>query len=106
MPRQGADGEAQNAPLLAQPGLGQPRTQRRFAAGQRLFQRQAGPAGFRLARAPQRAGGMQIENRQTRVLALGLTGREEAAAVGERQQVAGLGTVPTAVGDPRSQQLG
>ncbi|MNI53676.1 hypothetical protein D3C73_1085250 [compost metagenome] len=48
---------------------------------------------------------MQIENRQARVAALGFACREKAAAVGERQQVTDLGTLPGAIGDAGGQHL-
>ncbi|MNH02266.1 hypothetical protein D3C79_614990 [compost metagenome] len=48
---------------------------------------------------------MQVENRQARVGTFRLTRREETAAVGERQQVADLGSGPATVSDTRSQQL-
>ncbi|MNY25472.1 hypothetical protein D3C86_1592570 [compost metagenome] len=48
---------------------------------------------------------MQIENRQARVAALGLTGRKKTAAIGKRQQVTDLGMLPGTVGNTRGQYL-
>ncbi|MCY1290293.1 hypothetical protein D9M68_330090 [compost metagenome] len=103
MPRQAADGEAQDAPFVRHSRFGEPVAQGRLGIGNALLQRLAEACRGRLARAPERAGGMQVELCQARIAAFLRSGGEEAAAIGEGQQVADLGLVPGAGGYPFGQ---
>ena len=105
MPCQAANREPQNTPFVIHARLGQPMTKCLLPLAHGIFQLRGGAACGGTALAPHRAGRMQVENRQTWVGAFRLTGREEATAVGERQQVADLGLRPATFGDTCSQHL-
>src|SRR5689334_18866970 len=105
MPRQPANGQPQDATFVAHTGVNQPITQIRFARGDCLLQFMDSPRRRRVTFAPLWAGRVQVENRQTRVTALGFTCREETAAVSERQQIADLSTLPGTIGDACRQHL-
>ncbi|MCY1380251.1 hypothetical protein D9M69_680530 [compost metagenome] len=105
MPRQPANGQPQDATFVAHTGVNQPIAKVCFARGDCLLQFMDNTRGRRVTFAPLRAGRVQIENRQARVAALGFACREKAAAVGERQQIAHLGTLPGAIGNSCGQHL-
>jgi len=72
MPRQPANGQSQNATFLAHAGIHQPIAQVGLTGSNRLLQRMGCTAGWRIAFAPLRSGGVQIEDRQARVAAFSL----------------------------------
>src|SRR5690554_6314425 len=103
MPRQAADGEAQNAPLLFKPGTFQPMAQDRFARSHRLFQRLRRLRGRQLALPPQRAGGMHVQLIEAPVICRQSLRGKMAAAVSEGQAVALHQLVPVSLLDPLRQ---
>ena len=92
-------------PFVRHVRLGQPLHQLRSLIGHRLLQLPDSAVGRQRAVAPQRPGGMQVENGQARVMAFGLARHEETATAGKGQQVADLCLVPGAGGHAPGQYL-
>lgn len=104
MPRQTANGQPQDSTLMFHARGHQPIAAGLVTVHHTLLQ---GMSRCRPATRlrPTAARWVQVENGQARITALGLPGREEATAVGEGQEIAHLGVLPTAVGNPRRQYL-
>ncbi|MNJ27074.1 hypothetical protein D3C77_215700 [compost metagenome] len=105
MPRQAANGQSQDTTFLIQACSRQPLAQRSVLLANALLELAGSTTGARCSFAPQRAGGVQVQNGQARIGTLRFAGREKAATVGERQQVTDLGRLPAAVGNTRCQHL-
>ena len=105
MPRQAANGEAQDTPFVRHVRFCQPVDQNAFARTNLLFQRLRHTSGTRNTCPPQRPRWMQIENRQARITALGLASSKEATAIGKGQQIPEQRLIPSAGGYSLGQHL-
>lgn len=88
----------------AMPAFASQRQRRRLAPGQGQLAVEDAGAARRIALAPERSGGVQVEGGQTGIAAFFLASEEKAAAVGEGQQVANRCPVPATLRDPLGEQ--